>query len=187
MSEASVTSPWPGTTVCGGECGELVEHADPALAVHIGVVGREVRRDREDAGLQQIAGEQHPAVHEDDLVGAGVRGTDLAQQYGTAAEVDLGLALVDQIGVDQFDSFEFGGDRGAQALEHAEIAGSLAPQFGALAAVVDDRGGALERLRAEAVLRVEVGEGQVQAAVAGQAPGLLQHQRAVAGGRCRCR
>ena len=83
-------SPCPGTTISGSSASSSLEHGDPPLAVDVGVVGREIREDREAALLDEIAGE------EDALAPAGRRPGRRAcarppgaQLHPASAEVEL--------------------------------------------------------------------------------------------------
>ena len=133
ISVASVTSPCPGTTTAGCSASQLVQHVDPAIAVDVDVVGREVRDDREHARLEEVAAEQHAVVDDHHLVATGVRAPEGAQDGDVAAEVDLGRAVVDDVRIDELDALELGGDVGPKMLlEHLDVAGALAAQLVAL-------------------------------------------------------
>ncbi len=76
------------------------------------------------------------------------------------AQVDFRFALgVRAVGFDEHDIRKLGRDRRPHAFEHAEVARSFALEFVALPGVVHDRRSALESLRAETVLGMEVGDG----------------------------
>ena len=157
IAPASPTSPWPGTTTAGLEAFELLQHGDPAVAVDVDLVGREPRKDREAAALDEIAREQDPLFREeDDLVASRVPETERAELGSAAPEYDLRRSLVRDVRLDQLHVLELLGDRVAEGPEPLEIRRALRAQLVELLPVVDDRRAVREGLRAEAVLRVEV-------------------------------
>jgi hypothetical protein len=97
-----------------------------------------------------------------------------------SAQVDLRLAVVDDVGVGDLDAGDLGRDVRAQALEHLDVGRALAVQFVALRAVADDRRLALEDLCPEPVLGMEVRGGEEQRPAACEPFGVLEHVPAVA-------
>ena len=109
-----------------------------------------------------------------------------AQFDATTAEIDRGARpAVDLIRLDDFRSLERRGDRRPERAKHAEKSFALALELIPLRFVVDDLGGALESLRAEAVLRMEVGKGQSERARTRQVFGDLEHLGPVRGPHAR--
>src|SRR5205823_9570636 len=112
---------------------ELFEHADPAAAVDVGVVGREVREDREEAVLDEVAREEHALLREkDDLVAAGVREAPRAELRPTVAEVEVRRAVVDDVRLDELDALELRRDTLAERPEQLGVAPSLLVELGEL-------------------------------------------------------
>jgi hypothetical protein len=90
---------------------ELGEDVDPAAPVGVGV-----GQDREETVLDEVAGEEDALVGQhDDLVSSRVRRTDVPEVHPRAAEVDLGLAAVGDVGPDELDVGEDVGDLGREA------------------------------------------------------------------------
>ena len=166
---------------------ERFEHARPIRRVNVSFVRRKPRKDREHPFLDQVAHEDHAAIgHMHGLIAERMRLPCRAQFDATTAEIDRGARpLIDFIRFDDFRPFERRRDRRPERAEHAEKSFALAPEFIPLRFVVNDPGGALESLRAEAMLRMEVGEGQDQRARTRQVFGDLKHLGPVRGPHAR--
>ena len=102
-----------------------------------------------------------------------------AKLRAAPAEVELGGAVVDDVGLDELDPFELGSHRVAERLEELEVAGALQPQLFELRSVVDGHGCVDERLRAVAVLGVEVRQRQEQPPAGGELLCVAPHGLAV--------
>src|ERR1700735_1351326 len=137
---------------------ELSQHLRPARAGEVRAVRREPRKDRENAFLGKVAGEQDALLRQPHhLVAGGMREPPGAQFDRAAAEIDRRRrAFVNVVRLDEFCAFQRGGDAGAEGLEHAEIAFALGGQLIALRAIVVDARRALEDLRTESVLGMKV-------------------------------
>jgi hypothetical protein len=84
----------------------VVEDANPPAAVYVGVKGRKVREDGEHARLEQVTSEQHAIVDENGLVASTVRRTHAAQDDSVSTEVDLRLAVVAEVRIDELHVIE---------------------------------------------------------------------------------
>src|SRR5260221_11703456 len=92
----------------------LVEDANPPAAVDVGVKGRKGRENGEHACLEQVTSKQHAIVDEDGLVAGTMRWTHAAQHGSVSGEVDLRLARVGEIRVDELRLLARGGDVGGE-------------------------------------------------------------------------
>ena len=98
----------------GLERRHLLDRLEPAEPVRVGV-----GEDREEGVLDQIAGEQHPLLgQEDQLVAFGVDRTDVDQLDRATTEVDRQATGIGEVGRDQIDLGEHGRQPGAEATEH---------------------------------------------------------------------
>src|SRR4029450_13435098 len=95
-----------GYHVARSELLEPAEHLDPAAAVHVRVLGREVRVDRKDPRLDQVAREENPILREPgDLVAARVCEAAVQELDGATAEIELGpVAVVGLVRLDELDT-----------------------------------------------------------------------------------
>ena len=87
---------------------ESIEHGNPLVAVHVRVVGREVREDGKASLLDEVAGEEDPLLRQEHhLVSEGVRLPPRPELHRAAAQVEgRDVALVDGIRLDQLDTVE---------------------------------------------------------------------------------
>ena len=82
-------------------------------------IGNVAEDDREEAVLDEVAGEEHTRVaDEHDLVAGRVRAALLAQGHGAPAEVELGRPDVGVVRLHELDPLERRGDLGAEGAEH---------------------------------------------------------------------
>jgi hypothetical protein len=167
--------------------GERFEHARPIRRVNVDFVRRKPWKDREHPLLHQVAHENDAAIgHMHRLIAERMRLSCCAQLDAPTAEIDRSARpAIDLIRLNDCRPLERGGDRRSECAKHAEKSFALAPELVPLRFVVDDPGCAFENLRPEAVLRVEVGEGQDQRARPGQVFGDLKHFRAIRGPHAR--
>ena len=97
------------------------------------------------------------------LIAPRMRHPRCARLDEAAAEIDCRTrACVDFVRFNERRSLERRGDRRSERAEHGQVALAFSLEFVPLQFVVKDPGDALKDLRAEAVLRMEMGKGQRQ-------------------------
>src|SRR2546427_10909237 len=109
---------------------ELVQHSNPAVAVHVRVIRWEKGKDREHVSLNEISRKKDSLLGEKhDLVASRVRESPRPKACGAVTEVKIDCAVVDDIGVHEGNSVELVGDRISERAEHFEIRLSLVAQL----------------------------------------------------------
>src|SRR6266566_9236363 len=127
---------------------ELFEHGDPAVAVHVRVVGWEKGKDREHVSLNEISRKKDSLLGEKhDLIASRVRKSPRPKPCGAVTEVKVDGAVVNDISVYESSSVELVGDRISERAEHFKIRLSLVAQLEKLVTVINDCRAVGESLR----------------------------------------
>ncbi len=167
--------------MAGFQLDQFSEDLRPVRPVDMGVVRRKPRKDRENSFLGEVAREQDPLRRQPDhLVAGGVSKPPRPQFDGAASEINRAQrAVINLIGGYKLRALERRGNMGAEGPEHANVAFALALEFVALRPVVVDLCRALENLRAETVLGMEMREREHQRPLSGDPLCRIQHLLAV--------